>query len=253
MSATQSTHGSGVSLNRDEGRPSIRLSLLKGFQLFCDQRSVGLPFSAQRLVAFLGLQERPIQRDNVASALWNDSSEEHAAANLRSALWRLRRPGLEIVDVDGRRLQLSRFVVVDVREMTAIARRVINPSDDLDLGGIDAIALEGDVLPDWYEDWVMLERERFRQMRLHALEAMCERFTLAGRHAQAVEAGLTAVRGEPLRESANRCLISALLAQGNRLEARRHLERFKELVRSELGVAVSAQMLALEAALFPSA
>ncbi len=27
--------------------------------------------------------------------------------------------------------------------------------------------------PDWYEDWVLIEREHFRQLRLHALEALC--------------------------------------------------------------------------------
>ena len=249
MPAVQPVLGSSVDQIRDGRRVSTRLSLLKGFQLVSDQRPVVLPFSAQRLIAFLGLQERPVQRDNIASTLWSDSSEDHAAANLRSALWRLRRPGVDLVDVDGRRIQLSRNVTVDVREISAFARRVINPSQDCDLSEIDAIALEGDVLPDWYEDWVMLERERFRQMRLHALEAVCERYTRAGRHAQAVEAGLAAVRGEPLRESANRCLITALLAEGNRLEARRYYQRFKELVRSELGIALSAQMTSLEAAL----
>jgi DNA-binding SARP family transcriptional activator len=164
-------------------------------------------------------------------------------------LWRLRRPGLALVDIDGRRIQLSADVTVDVREVSAFARRVINPSQDCDLTDCDAMALDGDVLPDWYEDWVMLERERFRQIRLHALEAVCDRYTGAGRYAQAVEAGLAAVRGEPLRESANRCLIKAFIAEGNRLDARRQYQRFSEILRQELGVEASPQMVTLGAGL----
>ena len=40
----------------------------------------------------------------------------------------------------------------------------------------------GELLPDWYDDWVLLERERFRQLRLHALDALCDDLTRAGRH-----------------------------------------------------------------------
>lgn len=249
MQATQTVFGSTDDRRLAATRATVRLSLLKGFQLVCDREPVPLPFSAQRLLAFLGLQERPLQRASVAGALWTDSSENHAAANLRSALWRLRRPGVELVDVDARRIQLAKDVVVDVREISAFARRLINPTQDCDLSEIDAMTLDGDVLPDWYEDWVMLERERFRQMRLHALEAVCERYTRAGRFAQAVDAGLAAVRGEPLRESANRCLIKAFLAEGNRLEARKQYQRFSELLQRELGITLSVQMETLGSAL----
>jgi DNA-binding SARP family transcriptional activator len=249
MQATQTVLPSTRERRLATTRSTVRLSLLKGFQLMCDHEPVAIPFSAQRLLAFLGLQERPLQRASVAGALWTDSSEDHAAANLRSALWRLRRPGVDLVDVDARRIQLAKDVAVDVREISAFARRLINPTQDCDLNDIDAMAFDGDVLPDWYEDWVMLERERFRQMRLHALEAVCERYTRAGRFAQAVDAGLAAVRGEPLRESANRCLIKAFVAEGNRLEARRQFERFRELLQRELGIVLSTQMEALGSAL----
>jgi len=249
MQATQSTTLGSISRSFGASTaPSVRLSLLKGFQLVCDQRPVVLPYGAQRLLAFLGLHERPQQRDSVAGALWTDSSEDHAAASLRSALWRLRRPGVDLLSVDGRRIGLARHVAVDVREMFAFARRVINPTQSCDLAEIDSFVLDGDVLPDWYEDWVMLERERFRQIRLHALEAVCERYSRAERHAQAVEAGLAAVREEPLRESANRCLIKAFLAEGNQLEARRQYQRFDKLVGKELGIAMSAQMRELASA-----
>ncbi|HEX2156656.1 MAG TPA: bacterial transcriptional activator domain-containing protein, partial [Actinomycetes bacterium] len=97
-------------------------------------------------------------------------------------------------------------------------------------------ALAGDLLPDWYEDWVVLERERLRQLRLHALEALCARLTGAGRFGAAVQAGLAAVAGEPLRESAHRTLIRAHLAEGNPGEAVRQYHLYRRLLTDELAI-----------------
>src|SRR6266700_2866149 len=44
------------------------------------------------------------------------------------------------------------------------------PCDDQDLSDE---GLSADLLPDWYDDWLLLEQERFRQLRMHALEALC--------------------------------------------------------------------------------
>ena len=72
---------------------AVRLNLLRGFELWCDGERVTLPMSAQRVLAFLALHDRPVLRLYVAGSLWLDASEERSYANLRSALWRLRRPG----------------------------------------------------------------------------------------------------------------------------------------------------------------
>jgi len=66
---------------------------------------------------------------------------------------------------------------------------------------------------------VLLERERYHELRLRALKALCDRELRAGRLPQAVAAGLEAVRAEPLRDSARRALIRAHLAEGNNAEA----------------------------------
>jgi DNA-binding SARP family transcriptional activator len=93
-----------------------------------------------------------------------------------------------------------------------------------------------DLLPGWYDDWVIFERERIRQRLLHALEALSQRLVAAGRWADAVEAAISAVSADPLRESANRVLIEAHLAEGNLVEAHRAYERYRDTVRRELGV-----------------
>jgi DNA-binding SARP family transcriptional activator len=99
-----------------------------------------------------------------------------------------------------------------------------------------------DLLPDWYEEWVVVERERYRQLRLHALEALCVELVARQRFAQAVQAALVAVAGEPLRESANLALIRAYLAEGNVCEAMRHYQSFRDLLWDELRVVPSSGM-----------
>jgi DNA-binding SARP family transcriptional activator len=114
---------------------------------------------------------------------------------------------------------------------------------------LDPSALSGELLPDWYEDWVLIEREHFRQLRLHALERLCVELTAAGRFAEATEAGLAAVQGEPLRESAHRVLISAYLAEGNPGEAVRQHAFFSRILKQQLGLEPSDLMTDLMRAL----
>ena len=92
---------------------------------------------------------------------------------------------------------------------------------------------------------MLIERERFRQLRLHALEALCERRMAAGRVRHALEAALAAVAAEPLRESAQRTLVRLHLAEGNHAEALRQYHIYRELLNDQLGLEPSTQMQAL--------
>ena len=219
----------------------IRLRLLHAFALECDGVTVQLPASAQRVLAFLALHEHPVRRSYVAGSLWLDSPEERAYANLRSALWRLRRLGSRLVEADGTALSLGRDVRVDLRESEQLARRAVARDRTEDLA-CDLKLFGSDLLPDWYEDWVLIEREHYRQLRLHALDALCEQLTAAGRLDEALEAGLAAVAGEPLRESAQRALIRVHLAEGNGGEAIRQYRLYRHLLTEHLGIEPSALM-----------
>jgi DNA-binding SARP family transcriptional activator len=222
------------------GEPSLQL--LDSFELVCEGRHLELPLPAQRLLAFLALHDQPMLRGYVAGTLWLDSNEAHAAGSLRSALWRIRRLGLRLVEARGGRLELASVVAVDVRAVVAWARRVLDSSSELAGADVAPIWRAGQLLPDWYEDWVEIERERLRALRAHALEALCHRLTAAGRFGEATEAGLAAVREEPLRESAHRVLIGVHLAEGNRAAALHQYRAFALLLREEVGMAPSSRM-----------
>jgi len=181
----------------------FRIDLLDGFTIRSTCRSPqpvdgDLPREVQRLVAFLCLSGRPA-RSAVTGRLWPEVPEIQAQADLRSALSRLHRTAPGLVEGTGGALSLATGVSVDVRELHDWAEQVLDPHARLDHVSLPDLALWGDLLPGWYDDWVLPERERVRQHRKQALEAVAVRFAGAGRHGMAVQAAHLAVRGEPLR------------------------------------------------------
>lgn len=223
----------------------ITLSVLGGFELRCGGHPVSVPLSAERLLAFAALQNRPVNRSFVAGTLWPETTDERAAANLRSALWRLRRLSPDLVETSPERFRLGNGTAVDAHELTASIWRILDPSEEPATGDILHVCAPSDLLPGWYEDWVLIERERLRQLRLHALETLCERLTATRRFGLAVEAGLVAVQEEPLRESAQRALIRTHLAEGNPAEAVRQYRRYHQALVEELGLEPSPEMVDL--------
>jgi DNA-binding SARP family transcriptional activator len=220
---------------------ALELDLLRGFEVRVRGRVVDIPPSAQRLVAFLALHDRPLQRLHVAGSLWLESNEEHANASLRTTLWRLGRQGCRLVEANGNQLGLAQDVSVDLHAAQVQARRVLR-HESVTPADVDNLSLAGELLPDWYDDWVLVERERFRQLRLHALDALCEELTEAGRYVAAIEAGQASVAAEPLRESAHRLLITAYIAEGNPSEAIRQYRLYRDLLQAELGLEPSKTM-----------
>jgi DNA-binding SARP family transcriptional activator len=161
--------------------------------------------------------------------LWPDATESRAYASLRSALARLYGVVRKSMEVNPSDLRLAANVSVDLRESQALAHRLLDavdqPLEAADLSGAAIAALSGELLPDWYEDWVLLEAENWRQLRLHALEAVARLLTAAGRYGDAAEAALAAVSADPLRESGRATLIKVHLAEHNRSEALREFKR----------------------------
>jgi len=80
--------------------------------------------STQRLVAFPALRGRPLHRLHVTGTLWIDTSEDHANACLRTALWRLKRLDATMIAATSTHLALADTVAVDVRDTAAQARAI---------------------------------------------------------------------------------------------------------------------------------
>jgi len=224
-----------------------RLRLLGGFDLSIGDELVTLPLNVRRLLAYLAVRERPQTRTSVAYTLWLDTTESRACANLRTALWKIGDQREHLLRGTGSYLSLAPQIHVDLTRLVSQAKRLIGPDPVLDPQDADPDSLEGELLPEWDDQWIEAERERLRQLRVHALEALCRRLRDDGRHAEAVDAGQAAVAAEPLRETAQQSLISAHLAEGNVYEARRQFELYRQLMWDNLRLPPSmglSQMLA---------
>jgi len=235
-------------------RPNIyRLQLLDGFRLIADSDIV-VPTPAQRLVAYLALRDTAFHRRRLANFLWLDISEDRAFGNLRSTLWRLGKRAPGIIDCDKERLCLSPNVSVDVHDALDVARTLLSAeaSTVRRYQREDVALLSADLLPDWSEDWVIVERERVRQVRLHSLEALCRTLMDSGDYCGAVEAALAAVAGEPLRETATHVLVEVHLREGNVVEALRQYAQYSSLLRHELGIEPSENLCALVRSRLPA-
>ena len=221
----------------------VSLAMLDAFRLREDGRDVPLQPGGQRLLAFLAVHGRPVRRTYVSGCLWPDTSQEQANANLRTTVWRLRRLACRPVQATASELALAPGVRVDMHDVLTCARRVLD--DRADPSDLEMLVGAGDLLPGLDDGWAVIERERFRQLRLHALEQLCAELADAGSYADAERAGLAAVAAEPLRESAHRALIGSRLAEGRVGEARRQYRLFCGLARDQLRTPPTARLEAM--------
>lgn len=222
--------------------PEMRLRLTSEFQLLIGDRHVEVPPGVQRLLAFLAIARQPVRRSRVAGELWPEVAEWRALGNLRSVLWRLRRIRSAAVRILGDRLTLDPSVEIDLRVLTDLATRLLDDVDGPTLQHVAELVHATDILPGWEDDWLVIEREQFRELRLRALERACEATIMRGDTDHGVQACLAAVETEPFRESAQRLLVRMHLSEGNRAAALRSYLAFRDLVETELGIEPSDLM-----------
>ena len=216
-----------------------QISLLGGFGLFNGQVDVALAEGSQRLLAFLALRKRPVKRTFAAGSLWPETDDVHAYSSLRSAVARLDPAAESALVVTTTHLRLSNSVRVDLWESEALARKLVGPHALLRIRNSisqDLTALSVDLLPDWDEDWVILEAENWRQLRLHALEALAQDLSASGSYGDATSAAQAAIQADPLRESARAALIKVHIAEGNISEALIEFARYRETLMRELNL-----------------
>lgn len=233
----------GIMTHLEADRPVVSLVVLERFLVRVGSQPVDVPPVAQKLIALTALLGGAARRYRLAGTLWPDGSTDRALANLRGALWRIPRMLRAHVETRDVGLVLGPHWTIDLDLALEGARRIA-------LGRYDSVQrglFAGDLLPDWDDDWLVLPRERHRQLRLHALEDLAAADIRAGRALDAVDTAMAAVAAEPLRESAQLLLLHAHLAAGNRAAVVCQFERFRTLLAHELGVEPSAAMRAVVA------
>ena len=205
-----------------------RITVLGAFTLTVEGAPVALSVDARRLVAYLAVHPRPPARAALAADVGPAVAAERLLADAVAAV---DVPGL-LDETDPGVLSLGADVEVDLAEAMRLIRGLPTMPADTP---VDTTVLTADILPGWSAAWIEIERERFRQLRLYAIEERSQRLITAGRFDHAVAMAKVAVRTAPSRESARRALIEAYVAQGDLAAAVNEYDEYQELLRSSVG------------------
>ena len=191
---------------------------------------IEVPEASKRHLALVTLNGGRVSRRHAAGTQWPYGDDERGAGNLRSALWRPRRAGIDVLHADKWMFYLDPKLSVDMTRVSRCATRIIECTADVsDLGTLKLNPEALDLLFGWYDEWVIFERGRVRQRLLHAIESVVRRLISHRLFADAIELALTAVSVGPLRERAQRVLIEAHLAECNSVEAGRAYLAYSEI------------------------
>ncbi len=226
----------------------IRLALLGRFHLEQHGRTRRLRTRKEEgLLAFLVLHPGSHPREVLAELYWGDTPEAQAKGSLRAALADLRAAlGPQALLSDRLSVQVSPTAAlwVDVLAFRTQATRFLG-DPAADPGAFEPGRYTGELLAGHYDDWVLAERERLRQLYLAALLHRVGRLRAMGRDEEAIVAAQQVLAVERAEERAHRQLIALYAHSGNRPAALRQLEVCRRALKEELAVEPSANTLAV--------
>jgi DNA-binding SARP family transcriptional activator len=235
------------------------LQLFDSWTLRRSSDELAIKAREQRLLGLLALQGTRA-RSYLAGMLWPESTESRASGSLRAAVWQIEGAAPGLLVSDRRTIGLTPHLRLDVHDVASSCAQVRVWAADhevpvqvtsSELDGSLTRLIGGELLPGWYDDWVLYERARLQQLRLRTLEMLAELLLVRGENTLAMTAAMTAISMEPMRESAVRTLIRLHIADGNYHDAVEEYHLFRRRLIRELGVAPSSHFEGLIAPLLP--
>lgn len=216
----------------------LRVRLLGGLEVDAGLAGARVPAGrpARLVLGWLAAFPGEHARAEVAARLWPDVLDSSARASLRTALSELRAAlGPAAVHLVATRAAVAlrgQGLWVDLRafsELLAGGRRE------------EALALcRGEVLEGLDEEWVLELRSKHAAERADAAGALVREATAAGDVGSALEWARRVAGWDPLDEAAERELMLALGAAGDRVAALRSYADFSRRLGCELGLAPSS-------------
>ncbi|MBI5033753.1 MAG: tetratricopeptide repeat protein [Chloroflexi bacterium] len=218
-------------------RIHLKVYLLDSFRIERDSQVIQLPTrKIESLLAYLVLHPESHSREKLATLLWGDSTDQQARHSLRTALGTLRKAiGDRFLLTDRETVQFNpNFPIwVDAKEMERASSE-------------SRISLyTGDLLPDFYDDWILQERERLCALYIHALLQLTQDARTRSEYTRAIEWAQKVLATDSANEKAYQHLIFCLAAQGERIAALKQFDECEKKLRDELGVEPSRETIAL--------
>lgn len=229
----------------------LEVRLLGQCSLTIDERPLSMPSRPARLLlAYLVLNPGTRHsRDHLASLLWPDSTSENARSNLRHTLWRLRsileeagcdEQGL-IVDDETIMFDTACLYWLDV----AVLEQPVDRTTDVKRLAAQLDVYEGELLPGYYDSWVVLERERIEAVVDLRMQALLARLSAAQEWRAVIAWAERWIALGEFPEPAYRYLMQAHLETGNVGRAAAAFDRCRVAMAQEMGAEPSPQTLAL--------
>ncbi len=234
----------------------LELRLFGAPSLWLDSREVSAEVSGKGLglLAYLALNApATVSRSKAASLLWPDKTEEASNYRLRHTLWELRRTlaggGAAETTCLGASdthcwLSLDGDVTVDVLQFE---RGAAEPAADRAALGAATALYRGDLLDGLdlrdaplFDEWLLMERERWQLAYLDALWRLARLQATAGDDAGAERTYQRLIAADPLRERSYRGLMGLYHRRGERAAALRTYQQCARMLKQEMGIAPSA-------------
>lgn len=221
---------------------SLTLKVLGGFALQTGGRRLILPTrKTQALLAYLALHpDRPCSREILTTLLWGDTPDLQARHSLRQAVYHIRKTLADArpdIAIDGEAVTLRTSALeVDALTFERHVRRATPESLDAAVSLYRGDLLEGLAIKEApFDEWLLVERERLRELALEALARLLAHHVKAGASEQAIQAALRLLALDPLQEAAHRALMHLYVREGRRAAALRQYQTCVGILRRELG------------------
>ncbi len=228
--------------------PLLKLSLLGSFQLEGEKGAILLPARKdQLLLAYLVLYPAEHAREKLAALCWGDSSDVQARTSLRTALKNLRKQlGDNLLLADRETVQINPAfpLWVDAREFKDEIGRMKDENEFI-LHPSSFIPYSGDLLADFYDDWILPEREQYRELYLGALEQLTQAARAASEYERAMQYAHRIIYTDPANERAHQHLMFCHLALGDPSAALKQYAVCARALQTELEVEPARETTAL--------
>jgi predicted ATPase/DNA-binding SARP family transcriptional activator len=213
----------------------LEVRLIGRFEVRWESKTVTLSTrAAQSLFAYLILTAGTLhRREKLAGMLWPEESDQKARTFLRNELWRIRKaltPTANVEHLIADNLTVG-FNPSSAYQLDAAAVQNLNdtaPADEL----INALSnYHGELLPGFYEDWVVLEREHLQVLFEQKIARLLEMLEKDQRWNDILEWAERWISLAQAPEAAYRALMVAYDALGDHAKVASTFERCKKALR----------------------
>lgn len=249
--------------NQERVAPRVRLRFLGG----CDVGGPGGPIRLESaktlaLLAYLAIQGTPQARQKLMGLLWADLPEKNAARNLRHALWNLKKSlaptGIACLRTTRQSVAFEPVsgIWLDAAEFREACENLgkLSPATATDMEFIGAAVelYRGDFLDGFhadgapaFEEWVLIQRERFRAMALMAFQRLAVQHCQRGDYGASLLFARRMLALDPWREEAHRIVMDLLACAGHRSAAMAQYETCRRVLAEELHAEPTPETTAL--------